>query len=87
MQNCPNCDQSLDPNIGVEGESQTPLAGEFKVCTNCIELLKFDAALKFKIVVEPEIDALALEKPAEYRKIATAQSRIAVGNCQFYPPS
>lgn len=87
MQNCPNCSTSLDPTVGIDGKPRTPVQTDFTVCTNCIKLLKFDSALKFTIANPTEIDTIAVQDPAGYRKITQAQSRIAIGNGHPYPPS
>jgi hypothetical protein len=86
-QTCPNCNYSLNPTIGIEGETHDPLPTDFAVCIHCASLLKFDSALKLTMTDRAEIKAMALQEPTNYRKIAIAQNRIAIGNGQPYPPS
>jgi hypothetical protein len=86
-QNCPNCDHNLNPEIGIEGEPREPLPNDLAVCVRCSALLKFDEALKLALCSNDEIEAIALQNPTDYRRITTAQNRVAVGNGQPYPPS
>jgi len=84
-QNCPNCNYSLNPEIGIEGETRSPTTGLLTVCIHCAILLKFDATLALKLATD--IDSIALQEPAIYRKLTVAQSRVAVGNGHPYPPN
>lgn len=54
---CPICGYVLTASTGI-GRSPAPAAGDFSVCVECAEILRFDSDMTLVPAVRSEIEAL-----------------------------
>lgn len=69
---CPHCGHLLDAATGFEDDAK-PSPGDFSLCINCIEPLRFDDNLRPVGFAPGEYEALAQTHPREHAEMEHAR--------------
>lgn len=73
---CPHCHELLDDYTAIESNIDVPKEGDFSVCFECGEILRFGPELKLYSASQQDIDELMLKQPETYNMLVTAQKEI-----------